>query len=127
MRSHCESLFAAAASVAGVVIQRDFAIFQDHGYMGLYAGERARDIHARKGRKQGQHILDHMGSTALAANWFRATPTQEKLCREGIVGKEEANRTHLLVRPGSFHYAADPVAWGHEDRRPRTELAAGAR
>jgi hypothetical protein len=28
---------------------RDFAIFQDHGYMGLYNGERARDIHARKG------------------------------------------------------------------------------
>ena len=27
----------------------DFAIFQDHGYMGLYGGLRARDIHERKG------------------------------------------------------------------------------
>ena len=41
---------ASAAQGAGVVTSRDFAIFQDHGYRGLYNGERARDIAARKGR-----------------------------------------------------------------------------
>lgn len=38
-----------------------------------------------------------MGSTELAANLFRATQTDEKLRKEHIVGKEEANRTHYEV------------------------------
>jgi DNA-damage-inducible protein D len=88
---------AATAQTAGVVTARDFAIFQDHGYMGLYAGERARDIHARKGLKRGQHILDHMGSTELAANWFRATQADDKIRREGIQGRDAANQTHYDV------------------------------
>lgn len=29
-----------------------FAVFQDHGYMGLYGGEQARGIAARKGLKK---------------------------------------------------------------------------
>jgi DNA-damage-inducible protein D len=33
----------AAASEVGVVTARDFATFTDHGYMGSYAGEKARD------------------------------------------------------------------------------------
>jgi DNA-damage-inducible protein D len=55
-----------AANQAGVVTAHDFAIFHDHGYMGLYGGLRAQDIHRRKGLKKSQHILDHMGSTELA-------------------------------------------------------------
>ena len=39
-----------AAAMSGVVTRRDFAIFQDHGYAGLYGGERAKDIQARKGK-----------------------------------------------------------------------------
>lgn len=84
---------AMAAHVAGVVTPRDFALFQDHGYRGLYAGETARMIAARKGVKPGT-ILDHMGSTELAANLFRATQTEEKLRRERITDKDQANRTH---------------------------------
>lgn len=86
-----------AANLAGVVMAMDFAIFQDHGYLGLYGGLRARDIHTRKGLKKSHHILDHMGSTELAANLFRATQTEEKLRREQIKGKEKANRTHFAV------------------------------
>ena len=51
-----------AARVAGVVEPRDYAIFQKHGYMGLYAGLGAQQIHARKRLKKGKQILDHMGS-----------------------------------------------------------------
>lgn len=90
-------LLATVASDAGVVTSRDFAIFQDHGYMGLYGGLKARDIHARKGLKKSQQILDHMGSTELAANLFRATQTEEKLRRENIQGKTAANQTHFAV------------------------------
>ena len=57
---------AAVAYGAGVLTQSDFAIFQDHGYRGLYAGETAADIHARKGLKKSQRILDHMGSEELS-------------------------------------------------------------
>lgn len=88
---------AEAANQAGVVQGRDFAIFVDHGYMGLYAGLRAREIHTRKGLAKKEHILDHMGSTELAANLFRATQTEEKLRRDGIQGKSKANRTHFEV------------------------------
>jgi DNA-damage-inducible protein D len=80
-----------------VLTAQDFAIFHDHGYMGLYGGLRAQDIHQRKQLKRGQHILDHMGATELAANLFRATQTEEKLRREEIATKEGANATHLQV------------------------------
>ncbi|MDR0379396.1 MAG: DNA damage-inducible protein D, partial [Candidatus Accumulibacter sp.] len=88
---------AAAAKDAGVDSPLDYAIFQDHGYKGLYGGLSARDIHARKGLKKSQKILDHMGSTELAANLFRATQTEEKLRRDQVRGKAQANQTHLDV------------------------------
>jgi DNA-damage-inducible protein D len=88
---------ASTAKSAGVVEPKDYAIFQDHGYKGLYGGLTSRDIHTRRGLKKSQQILDHMGSTELAANLFRATQTEEKLRRDRITGKEHANRTHLEV------------------------------
>jgi DNA-damage-inducible protein D len=96
LRTHNQHL-AEAAKGAGVVEPRDYAIFQNHGYMGLYNGLGAHQIHARKKLKKGQQILDHMGSTELAANLFRATQTEDKLRREKIVGKDKANRTHREV------------------------------
>jgi DNA-damage-inducible protein D len=47
--------------------------------------------------KKSQKILDHMGSTELAANLFRATQTEDKLRRDGIQGKTQANQTHFEV------------------------------
>lgn len=88
---------AAAAKDAGVIEPVDYAIFQNHGYMGLYGGLDAKAIHQRKGLKKSQQILDHMGSTELAANLFRATQTEEKLRRENIKGKNKANQTHSDV------------------------------
>jgi len=88
---------AEAAKDAGVVEPIDYAIFQNHGYMGLYGGLDARGIHTRKGLNKSQNILDHMGSTELAANLFRATQTEEKLRREEIKGKKNANTTHFNV------------------------------
>ena len=91
------SQLADAAKGAGVIEPRDYAIFQNHGYMGLYGGLGAKEIHERKNLKKSQKILDHMGSTELAANLFRATQTEEKLRRDHIVGKTKANRTHYEV------------------------------
>lgn len=91
------SQLADAAKNAGIIKSVDYAIFQNHGYQGLYGGLDAKAIHARKGLKKSQKILDHMGSTELAANLFRATQTEEKLRRENIKGKAEANKTHYEV------------------------------
>lgn len=91
------SQLADAASDAGVIEPRDYAIFQNYGYQGLYGGLGAKEIHARKGLKKSQKILDHMGSTELAANLFRATQTEEKLRRGNIKGKMKANKTHYDV------------------------------
>ena len=96
MISHNKSL-AEAAKMAGISDPRDYAIFQNKGYKGLYGGLGVKEIHARKGLKKNQKILDHMGSTELAANLFRATQTDEKLRRDHIIGKEEANQTHFDV------------------------------
>lgn len=96
MKAHNKSL-AEAAQKAGVIKSYDFAIFQNYGYQGLYGGLGAKEIHARKGLKENEQILDHMGSTELAANLFRATQTDEKLRRENIRGKEKANQTRYEV------------------------------
>lgn len=96
MKRHNTAL-ANAAHDAGVIDPKDYAIFQNKGYQGLYGGLGAKDIHRRKGLKKSQNILDHMGSTELAANLFRATQTEEKLRRENVRGKEKANQTHYDV------------------------------
>ncbi len=96
MATHNKSL-AEAAQMAGIADPKDYAIFQNKGYQGLYGGLGVKEIHARKGLKKNQKILDHMGSTELAANLFRATQTDEKLRRENIKGKEAANETHYQV------------------------------
>jgi DNA-damage-inducible protein D len=88
---------AEAAKDAGVIEPIDYAVFQNHGYMGLYGGLDAKGIHRKKGLKKSQNILDHMGSTELAANLFRATQTEDKLRRENIKGKQNANITHFNV------------------------------
>jgi DNA-damage-inducible protein D len=96
MKLHNVKLAGVARS-AGVVTSLDYAIFQNHGYQGLYGGLAAQDIRDRRQLGKGQDILDHMGSTELAANLFRATQTEEKLRRDRISGKDAACRTHKEV------------------------------
>ncbi len=85
---------AGAASLAGV---RNFGIFMNYGYMGLYGGLDSKQIHARKKLKQNQAILNHMGSEELAANIFRTTQADAKLRREQITGETRANQAHFEV------------------------------
>ena len=94
---HHNAQLADAAKGAGVIEPIDYAIFLNHGYMGLYGGLKQEDIRRRKGLKESQKILDHMGSTELAANLFRATQAEEKLHRNEVKGKDAANRTHREV------------------------------
>lgn len=96
LKNHNKSL-AEAAKMAGIEKPVEYAIFQNKGYQGLYGGLNKAQIHKKKRLDKNQQILDHMGSTELAANLFRATQTDEKLRREQIKGKEKANQTHYEV------------------------------
>jgi DNA-damage-inducible protein D len=68
---------ASAAKGCGVVKPLDFAIFQTFGYKGLYGGLDRQGIQRKKKLRSKQNILDHIGSTELAANLFRATQTED--------------------------------------------------
>lgn len=96
IKEHNKNL-ASAAKGAGVIQPLDFAIFQTFGYKGLYGGLDRPAIQRRKGLRAKQALLDHVGSTELAANLFRATQTEEKLRRESIRGKDAANAVHFEV------------------------------
>lgn len=96
LKEHNKSLAEAAQNV-GVETPVEYAIFQNHGYKGLYGGLDRNAIHAKKGLKKSHQILDYMGSTELAANLFRATQTDEKLRRDNVQGKTNAYKTHFEV------------------------------
>jgi DNA-damage-inducible protein D len=96
IKTHNKNL-ASAAKNAGVKEGVEFAIFQTEGYKGLYGGLDVPGIRRRKGLTPNQAILDHMGSTELAANLFRATQTEEKLRRENVKGRLAANKAHFDV------------------------------
>ena len=64
------------AQRAGVETTLDFAVFQNHGYKGLYGGLDQKQFMSVR-PKEKPKILDYMGSTELAANLFRATQTEE--------------------------------------------------
>jgi DNA-damage-inducible protein D len=90
-------LLAEAAHDAGVIDEREFAVFQNAGYMGLYDGLKVSDIHMKKGLKKSQKILDYMGSTELIANLFRISQTEEKLKKDKTATADAANEVHFIV------------------------------
>lgn len=96
MKEH-NKLLVAAAKDAGVESSKDYAIFQNCGYKGLYGGMTAKDIKVNKHLDKKDNILDYMGHEELAANLFRATQTEAKLRRDNVKGKEKANQTHYEV------------------------------
>ena len=90
-------MLAETAHNAGVITDKEFAVFQNAGYMGLYGGETVEDIHKRKGLNQKQKILDYMNSQELIANLFRISLADEKIKKEKITNKDDANLIHNKV------------------------------
>ena len=48
-----------------------------------------------------------MGSTELAANWFRATQAEDKIRREGIRGKAASNQAHYHMGKAVRRFIVD--------------------
>lgn len=95
IKEHNKKL-SSAAKGAGVITPVQFARFHTMGYKGLYGMSKAQ-IQNHKGLKKSADILDRMGSTELAANFFRVTQTEEKLRNENIRGAHLANQAHFEV------------------------------
>ncbi len=83
-----------AAKKAGV---KNFDIFHNAGYKGLYDGETADDIAKRKNLRYREDILDNIGSDELIANLFRISQTEQKLKRDNIQGDGKAKEIHYEV------------------------------
>lgn len=90
-------MLAETAHNAGVITDKEFAIFQNAGYVGLYGGETVEDIHKRKKLKDNDKILDYMNSQELIANLFRISLADEKIKKEKISNKNEATLIHNKV------------------------------
>ena len=82
------------AKTAGV---KNFDLFHNAGYKGLYNGATANDIAKRKGLRYREDILDNMGSEELAANLFRITQTESKLKKDNVCDEGNAIDTHYEV------------------------------
>lgn len=78
-----ERSLAGAAKVGGV---REYALFQNAGYRGLYNMD-LRRIRSRKGVPDRRSLLDFMGKEEMAANLFRITQTESKIKNERIRGQ----------------------------------------
>lgn len=85
-----------AARMAGVQ-NKQFGIFHDAGYKGLYGGLSSEKIKERKSISEKEQLMDRMDTTELAANQFRMTQTRDKLARERINNSHDAIRTHEEV------------------------------
>lgn len=85
---------AVTAAKAGV---KNYGVFTNYGYMGLYGGMKLQELKKHKHLDIKQNILDHVGSEELAANLFRATQTDAKIEREEIKGEAKVNQTHFEV------------------------------
>ena len=91
-----------------------------------------RDTCERKRLKGKKHVLDHMGSTELAANLFCATQTEEKLRRENMRNKDHAIRIHNPEGPpdrsrtGQQFATESACGLEHQEGgRPRKETTQG--
>lgn len=83
-----------ATKKAGI---KNFDLFHNAGYKGLYNGKTADDIAKRKGLRYREDILDNIGSDELIANLFRISQTEQKLKRDNISSEKEAKQTHYTI------------------------------
>lgn len=95
--SEREKSLGATAKLHGV---RDYALFRNAGYRGLYNMNLA-ELKRKKEKAGGflisGSLLDYMGTTELAANLFRITQTDERIRRNGIHGQKNLEEAHEEV------------------------------
>lgn len=91
--SEHEKAMSSTAKQYGV---RNFALFQNSGYMGLYNMPLSR-LRAIKGVPKERTPFDFMGREELGANIFRVTQTEAKIKRENITGQKSLENAAYSV------------------------------
>jgi DNA-damage-inducible protein D len=107
-----------AASEAGV---KNFAFWNDAGYMGLYE-MRLSEIKERKGLGKDK-LYDRAGRAELAANAFHKTQTEETLKRRNIQGQKEAEQVYREVGQDVRAVIRNRGGTMPEDMNPEPSLA----
>jgi DNA-damage-inducible protein D len=87
----------ADAAIKAGVLTKNFGVFQNAGYKGLYGGMNVEEIKRKKSIGEKEDVLDRMGRSELAANDFRITQTEEKLRNDQVIGQTKAIETHFEV------------------------------
>lgn len=83
-----------AAKVSGV---QKYGLFHDAGYRGLY-GMGLSAIKSKKGLSPKDDLFDRAGTSELAANFFKAEQTKERLARLGKKAKKARRRQRTSTR-----------------------------
>jgi DNA-damage-inducible protein D len=81
----------------GIRSKKDFALFIDAGYRGMY-NQSLKEISERKGVAPGEFLLDRMNRMELAANLLRTTMTEARIVEGDIRG--QANLEEASFRVG---------------------------
>jgi len=76
------------------VIAEDFAIFFNHGYRGLHNAPVSEVKESKMTFNSVQPAFEDMSNSEFAIYAFFITQIEDKLRRENIQGKEEANQVH---------------------------------
>jgi len=120
---------AATAKSHGV---RDYALFMNAGYRGMY-NMSLKEIEVYKGVPAGEALIDRMGRTELAANLFRVSLTDDKIKVEDVRGQRALETTAFsvgrivrdaVIRAGGSQPEELPLA-EHIDTAKKTLKAAG--
>ena len=112
------SRLAGAAKQSGVT---QFDHFQNAGYLGLY--NMINVELANKRRLKTNELLEHMGTTEMAANLFRIEMTKARLERDGIVGQGKAEQIHRHVGSQVRNMVKESTGKNPEDLPVKRRLA----
>ena len=126
-----ESLMSAVAHRAGLQA-REFGIFKDAGFRGLY-NLSLQQLIRRKGASlpSGRTLYDFMGKTELAANLFRVTQTAERIRHTGANRLPQLSDTaravgsevrEIMIRSGGGDAREYPARRRSIDREEASEI-----
>ncbi len=91
-----KSLSSIITQYGGALSSKDYAMFHNAGYLGMYNMSQ-KQLMSMRGIQDSKKIYDRMGRTELAANYFRITQTEERIKAQGCKTINQMSETHKQV------------------------------
>lgn len=100
---------------------KDFQLFNNEGYIGLYnmSSEELREF---RGLPKNTNLLEHMDQTELAINIFRMAITKERLKRLKFPSEQRSHREHWLVSDKIRHLVKESLGINPEELKTKKSL-----